>query len=399
MTDPVADLPEADLLDQAIDWTERLVAVDTTSRNSNLTLIEDAKRYLTGLGFDVRLTFDDTGAKANLWATVGPAEAGGVVLSGHTDVVPVDGQDWSSDPFAAVRRDGRLYGRGTADMKGFLACALALAPRMAAADLAVPLHLAFSYDEEVGCFGVKRIIADILDNLPLPRAVIVGEPTGMKLITGNKGTRIYKTRVTGVPCHSSDPRQGANAVVAASRMIAFIDDLDRDIAARADPDSPFDPPHSNLTVGTIEGGTAHNIIPEFCDVIWGMRLLPDDDGDAYEEQVRSFCDTRLLSTLRAAGDHTGFEHTRLVDVPGLRPESHSPAEDLVRQLTGLNQTGVVAYGAEAGAFQRAGMPAVIFGPGYIDQAHKADEFIEIDQLAACVDFMADLTDWASAAKR
>lgn len=384
-------------LDRAIAMTERLIAFDTTSRNSNLALIEDVKRYLGDLGIPARLTYDDDGGKANLWCTFGPQERGGIVLSGHTDVVPVDGQEWTTDPFSLTRRGDRLFGRGACDMKAFVAIALSLAPEMAAAKLQVPIHFAFSYDEEVGCIGVQRIVDDVVANLPLPRAVIVGEPTEMKLIGGNKGTRIYKTRVTGVPGHSSDPRHGVNAITAASRMIAFIDDLGREIAANPQADSPFDPPYTTLTVGVIGGGTAHNIIPEFCDITWGMRLLPDDDGDVYENRIRAYCTDVLEPPMKAIADHTGFEHAKLVDSAGLRPDHESAAETLVRQLTGLNQSSVVSFGTEAGTFQRAGMPAVIFGPGSIDQAHKADEFIAVDQVAQCVDFMVDLIDWAKTA--
>ncbi len=389
--------PAAEALERAIDWTGRLVAYDTTSRNSNLDLIDAVASYLGDLGVDARLTFDDSGRKANLWATLGPDIPGGIVLSGHTDVVRVDGQDWSSNPFRMERRDGRLFGRGTCDMKAFVATALSLAPAMRDADLAVPIHFAFSYDEEVGCLGVKRIVADVVQNLPRPRAVIVGEPTEMKLIGGNKGTRIYKTRVTGVPGHSSDPRYGANAVTAAARMVAFIDDLSQEIATRPIAGSPFDPPYSTLTVGIIDGGTAHNIIPEFCDITWGMRLLPSDDGDVYERRIYEHCEQALLPALRSVAPHTGFEHVKLVDAPGLDPDHDSAAEALVRQLAGLNQSGVVSFGTEAGTYQRAGIPAVIFGPGSIEQAHKADEFIEIDQLAACVEFMTDLIAWAKTA--
>lgn len=384
-------------LERAIAMTERLIAFDTTSRNSNLALIEDVKAYLDGLGIASRLTYDESGGKANLWCTIGPQEKGGIVLSGHTDVVPVDGQDWTSDPFTLTRRGDKLYGRGACDMKGFVAIALSLAPEMAAAGLRVPIHFAFSFDEEVGCFGVQHIVADVVANLPLPRAVIVGEPTEMKLIGGNKGTRIYRTRVTGVPGHSSDPRNGANAIIAASRMIAFIDDLGHEIATGGAQESAFDPPHTTMSVGVIEGGTAHNIIPEFCDITWGMRVLPSDDADVYEARIRSYCSETLEPAMKAVAPHTGFEHHKVVDVIGLQPDEDSAAETLVRQLTGLNQSGVVSFGTEAGAFQNAGMPAVIFGPGNIDQAHKADEFIAIDQMAQCLDFMVDLIDWAQTA--
>ena len=386
-----------DRLSRAIALTERLVAHDTTSRNSNLALIEDVRDYLAGHGVEARLTFDDGGAKANLWATIGPPVAGGVVLSGHTDVVPVDGQKWTSDPFAVARRDGKLYGRGTCDMKGFVATALALVPEMVAAELAVPIHLALSYDEEVGCLGVRGIIADVAANLPRPRAVIVGEPTSMQLIGGNKGTRVYRTTVTGLPAHSSQPSQGANAIVAAARLIDFLEGLGRELAAGADPTSPFDPPCSTFNVGVIEGGTAHNIVAETCRLTWSVRLVPTDDADALEARVRAFCAERLDPPLQAMAAHAGVVTEMVTDVPGLAPDPASSAEALVRLLTGLNASGVVAYGAEAGLFQRAGIPAVIFGPGSIDQAHKADEWVAVDQIAACADFLGRLTQWARTA--
>ncbi|GHD59233.1 acetylornithine deacetylase [Thalassobaculum fulvum] len=384
-------------LERSIAMIERLVAFDTTSRNSNLALIEDVRDYLAGHGVAVRLTHDETGGKANLWATIGPEAAGGVVLSGHTDVVPVDGQKWTSDPFKVDRRDGRLYGRGTCDMKGFLATALALVPDMAKAKLTVPIHLALSYDEEVGCLGVRGIIKDVTGNLPRPRAVIVGEPTSMQLIGGNKGTRVYHSDITGVPAHSSNPALGASAIDAAARLVGFLGELGREFEADADPLSPFDPPCSTFNVGVIHGGTAHNIVAETCHVTWSVRLVPTDDADAIEARIRRFCADELDPVLKAAAPHAGVVTEMITDVPGLAPDETSAAEALVRHLTGLNASGVVAYGAEAGLFQRAGMPAVIFGPGSIDQAHKADEYVDIDQIDQCADFIGKLIDWAKTA--
>ncbi|MEQ8396320.1 acetylornithine deacetylase [Thalassobaculum sp.] len=384
-------------LDRALAMTERLVAYDTTSRVSNLSLIEDVKAYLAEHGVEARLTYDEDGAKANLWATIGPPVAGGVVLSGHTDVVPVDGQNWSADPFTVVRRDGRLYGRGTCDMKGFVGTALALVPEMVATPLSVPIHFAFSYDEEVGCLGVRHIITDIAANLPRPRAVIVGEPTSMTLIGGNKGTRVYRTTVTGVPAHSSQPSQGANAIVAAARLIDFLEEFGKELAGNADPHSPFDPPCSTFNVGVIDGGTAHNIVAEICRLTWSVRLVPTDDADAIEARIRAFCTEHLDPVLKVLSPQAGVTTEMITDVPGLAPDETSAAEALVRHLTGLNASGVVAYGAEAGLFQRAGIPAVIFGPGSIDQAHKADEWVAIDQIDACADFIGKLTEWARTA--
>ncbi|MEQ8815572.1 MAG: acetylornithine deacetylase [Thalassobaculum sp.] len=381
-------------LARSIAMIERLVGYDTTSRNSNLELIEDVRGYLAEHGVEARLTRDETGGKANLWATIGPDVAGGVVLSGHTDVVPVDGQKWTSDPFAVARRDGRLYGRGTCDMKGFVATALALVPEMAKAGLRVPIHLALSYDEEVGCLGVRGIIQDVTGNLPRPRAVIVGEPTSMQLIGGNKGTRVYHTDITGVPAHSSQPALGASAIDAAARLVGFLGELGREFEADADPLSAFDPPCSTFNVGVIHGGTAHNIVAETCHLTWSVRLVPTDDADAIEARIRRFCDDELEPALKAAAPHAGVVTVRVTDVPGLQPDETSAAEALVRHLTGLNASGVVAYGAEAGLFQQAGIPAVIFGPGSIDQAHKADEFVDVSQIDECGAFVEKLIAWA-----
>lgn len=384
-------------LGRSIALIERLVAHDTTSRNSNLALIDEVRAYLLEHGVAARLTRDKTGGKANLWATIGPEIAGGVVLSGHTDVVPVDGQKWTSDPFAVSRRDGRLYGRGTCDMKGFVATALALVPDMVKARLSVPIHLALSYDEEVGCLGVRGIIQDVTGNLPRPRAVIVGEPTSMQLIGGNKGTRVYHTDITGVPAHSSQPSHGASAIEAAARLVGFLGELGREFAANADPLSPFDPPCSTFNAGVIHGGTAHNIVAESCHLTWSVRLVPTDDPDAIEARIRRFCERELDPGLKAAAPHAGVVTEMVTNVPGLAPDETSAAEALVRHLTGLNASGVVAYGAEAGLFQQAGIPAVIFGPGSIDQAHKADEFVAIDQIDECGAFVEKLIDWAKAA--
>ncbi len=385
----------ADRLADAIEWLDRLVAFDTTSRESNLELIDVVRAYLADLGVGSRLTHDDDGRKANLWATFGPDDRGGVVLSGHTDVVPVDGQDWSSDPFRMRRHNGRLYGRGTSDMKGFCATVLACAPDMLARDLMVPLHVAFSYDEEVGCLGVRGLIRDVVENLPLPRAVIVGEPTSMGIIGGNKGGRSYRTVVRGVPGHSSEPHRGANSIMAAARIIGFIEDLQEELARNADPDCPFDPPYTTFDLGVIEGGTAFNIIPEYTTIHWGFRGLPNEDQDALEARVRDYIGTEVDPKLKAVAPHAGVTMELRNSTPPLIPDTTSAAEQLIRHLTGLNVSGTVAFGTEAGLFQQAGIPGVIFGPGSIQQAHQPDEFIEVSQMAACVRFLDRLIDWCA----
>ncbi|MCY4591278.1 MAG: acetylornithine deacetylase [Alphaproteobacteria bacterium] len=385
----------ADRLADAIEWLDRLVAFDTTSRESNLELIDVVRAYLAGLGVSSRLTHDDDGRKANLWATIGPDDRGGVVLSGHTDVVPVDGQDWSSDPFRMRRHNGRLYGRGTSDMKGFCAVVLACAPDMLARDLVVPLHFAFSYDEEVGCLGVRGLIRDVVENLPLPRAVIVGEPTSMGIIGGNKGARAYRTVVRGVPGHSSEPHRGANSIMVAARIISFIEDLQGELARNADRDCPFDPPYTTFDLGVIQGGTASNIIPEYTTIRWGFRGLPDEDQDGLEARVRDYISTEIDPKLKAVAPHAGVTMELLNSTPPLIPDTTSAAEQLIRHLTGLNESGTVAFGTEAGLFQQAGIPGVIFGPGSIQQAHQPDEFIEVSQMAACVHFLDRMIGWCA----
>lgn len=393
-TDHATDHGAKPTTEDCIAWLERLVAFDTTSRHSNLALIDDARSTLETLGFSTRLTHNEEGDKANLWATIGPPERGGIVLSGHTDVVPVDGQDWTSDPFRLDRRDGRLYGRGAADMKGFIAVAMAHAARMAETDLKCPFHFAFSFDEEVGCTGVKHLIAD-LENVPTPQAVIVGEPTSMTIVGGHKGGRGYTLRVTGVDGHSSDPDRGASAIFAAARIVNFLESLQERFRAEADPANGFTPPFTTVNVGRIEGGVAHNIIPLHCDLLVSFRNTPDVDLQSAQAAMMSFIEDEVVPDLRKVSPDTGVSVTPGHDLPALAPDEGSPAERLLRHLTGQNASGRVSYGTEASRFQQAGIPAAIFGPGSIDQAHRPDEWIAVDQIAQCNAFMADLTDWAA----
>ena len=272
-----------------------LVKFDTTSRNSNLELIEFVREQLDAIGIGSRLTFNDEKTKANLWATIGPDIEGGVVLSGHTDVVPVDGQNWSSDPFELTERDGRLFARGTCDMKGFVACALAHAQSMANADLKVPVHFAFSYDEEVGCVGVKGLIKDMQENLPKPLAVIVGEPTSMQIVGAHKGGHSFVTTVRGLDGHSSAPDLGANAIFYAARILTFIEKLRERIKADGDPTNGFNPYYTTVDCGVINGGTARNIIPAVCEFSWGFRNVPGDDTHAFAQEVFDFIEKEINS--------------------------------------------------------------------------------------------------------
>jgi len=373
----------------------RLVAFDTVSANSNLALIDWVVEYLQGHGIAADLTFSNARDKANLFATIGPADAGGgVILSGHTDVVPVIGQPWDSDPFALVERDGRLYGRGTADMKSFIAIALALVPEFKARPLKRPLHLALSFDEEVGCFGAPHLIESLPRGAARPSLVVVGEPTNMAVANAHKGCHVFATAVTGLAAHSSAPQRGVNAILAASEIIQFIAGLAGEARAASRPESGFEPPYTSFNIGTIAGGTAMNIIPRDCEFTWEFRPLPGEDTAAIRDRIDRFIAADLLPRLRRV--HPGADVTTraLASIPGLVAQPGSPAEELARQLTGANQSTVVAYGTEAGLFQGAGIPAVICGPGSMEQGHQPNEFITIEQVEAGTAFQRRLADWA-----
>lgn len=373
-----------------IECLDRLIAFDTTSHKPNLAAVRYIAERLGDAGLSATLIESPDGRKANLFATVGPEVSGGVVLSGHSDVVPVDGQHWTLDPWTLTERDGRLYGRGTADMKGFLAAALTVATSVRPDELRRPLHLAFSYDEEVGCFGVPSLIDCIRARAPRPRAVIVGEPTGMTVVNAHKATYGARTRVRGLEGHSSLPALGLNACVYGARVAGFLNGLADELAARAGPETDFVPPCSTINVGSIHGGSARNIIPSDCVVEWDCRLLPDDDPDEVLERVRAFCDDELLPEMRETHADASIETLRLSFMPGLSPDGNSAAEALVKRLLGTNRSSAVSYGTEAGFFQQSAFPTVICGPGHIEQAHKPDEFIELTQLAACERFLSDL---------
>ncbi|MDF2097086.1 acetylornithine deacetylase [Aquibaculum arenosum] len=370
----------------------RLIAFPTVSSRSNLDLIDWVEERLTGLGARCRRTANAEGTKANLFASIGPDIPGGIVLSGHSDVVPVEGQTWSSDPFTLTERDGRLYGRGTADMKSFLAIALALAPEFAARPLRRPIHLAFSYDEEVGCLGVGRLIEDMTANLPLPDLAIIGEPTDMRLVTGHKAIHAFRTSITGRPAHSSQPHRGAGAIFAAGRMIEKLWQLGQEKRQETDP--RFEPPWTTVQVGTIEGGTALNILPGACSFVWEYRSLPSEDATDIHRRMEAFAQEEVLPALREFAPEADIVTEPIAAVPPLRPEREGAAEALVRRLTGANESRMVAFTTEGGLFQQAGLSTVVCGPGSIDQAHQPDEFIELSQVEACTAFLRRLADWA-----
>jgi len=369
----------------AADMTKALIAFDTTSRGSNLALIDFAQALIEKAGGRCRRTHDATGAKANLFATFGPDGDGGIVLSGHTDVVPVDGQAWSSDPFDAVIRDGRLFGRGACDMKGFLGAALSLLPDIAAAKLMRPLHLALSYDEEVGCVGVTGLLDDLKAQGLKPALAIIGEPTLMAIVGAHKGGAKLVTRCCGREGHSSAPEKGANAVMMAGEFVALLDSVWGEL--RQDPDGRFDPPHSTVQATVIGGGTAVNILAREAEVTWEYRCLPDRDPQKILDRVEQRAIAEILPKYRARAAEAAFETRTHAVYPGLRMDEDSPALRLARELTGANRVEAVSYGTEAGHFQAYGIPAVICGPGSIEQAHRADEFVALSELDACTAFL------------
>ena len=379
-------MAETPLLGETKSLLRDLVGFDTTSRNSNLPLIEHVADYLSDHGAATRLIPSADGAKANLFATIGPDIPGGVVLSGHSDVVPVDGQNWSTDPFALTEADGKLYGRGSADMKGFIACALAMAPRFAEMDLNRPIHFAFSYDEEVGCLGVGRLIDVVLSELPRPAAVIVGEPTGMQIASAHKGICAMTTTVRGREAHSSRPQDGVNAISAAASLVSYLYRL-CDELAETDRDDRFEPPFTTFNVGQIGGGVAINIIARECLLNWEFRPIPGADPADIIARVEAWVKDELLPRMLATDPSCAVESICEFVVPPLDAPEGSVAEAIARKATGLNSTGTVAFVTEASLFADAGVPAIVCGPGDIAQAHQPDEFIEITQLDSCLGFL------------
>jgi acetylornithine deacetylase len=373
-----------------------LVGFDTTSRDSNLALIDCVREYLAGHGVASELTFDDDRRKANLFATIGPEGRGGIALSGHTDVVPVDGQNWSTDPFAITEKDGRLYGRGTSDMKSFLAVALALVPEFVERKLKTPLHLALSFDEEVGCIGVRRMIAALDGRPDKPRLCIVGEPTLMKPVIGHKGKHSLRCQVRGFECHSALAHEGVNAVEAAAEIVAFLKSMARRFRDNGPYDHDFVPPYTTVHTGTIHGGTALNIVPKDCRFDFEFRFLPGADAEGLVSEVKRFAATRIEPEMQATRPETGIDFQDLTQFPGLAVDPEDEVTQLVLALTGANATGKVSFGTEAGLFQKVGIPTVVCGPGSIEQAHKPDEFIALDQVRACEGFLRRLVDRISA---
>jgi acetylornithine deacetylase len=373
-----------------IEMLARLVAFNTESSKSNLELVAFVEEYLRGWNVPFVRVPNAAGDKAALYATVGPTDRGGIVLSGHTDVVPVAGQAWTSDPYALRVENGRAYGRGAVDMKGFDALALALIPEFQAAGLRTPIHIMLSYDEETTCLGVIDTIRRLGRDLPLPQAVIVGEPTMLEVVDAHKSVVTFSTIVHGFEAHSSKPYLGASAVMAAADMIAELNRIADEMMERGDAGGRFDPPYTTVHVGVIAGGTARNIISKSCSFQWEFRGLPDLDPQEIPNRLDRFVQEAVLKRLNRFGEFGRVETRLEVSVPGLAPEPGSFAETLALRLAGRNRTLTVPFGTEAGHFQAASIPTVVCGPGSIDQAHQADEYITLDQIEAGAAFMRRL---------
>jgi acetylornithine deacetylase len=377
----------------ATELLARLVGFDTTSHKSNLPLIRFVEDYLLQHGVVSHIVSSADGRKAGLYATVGPATVGGVALSGHTDVVPVDGQQWTSDPFVVADRDGKLYGRGTADMKGFLACVLAAVPDFVRRSLTVPIHLAFSYDEEIGCLGVRPMIAEFGTRLVKPRMVLVGEPTSMTVVDSHKGPVRWHVHIKGRAAHSSMAPLGVNSIAIAGKILRELADIEHELKLRPQ-DARFDPPYATLQVTRIDGGTATNIVPVSCRLDFDVRAIPGVDIAAIDRRVRAFANNVCLPDMRKVAPEAGIDMAIANQVPPFAAGAQSEAVALALKLAGQNETHAVSYATEAGLFQVAGSPSVVIGPGDIAQAHTADEWIAKDQIDKCSAFLGRLGDWA-----
>ncbi|MRS18558.1 acetylornithine deacetylase [Enterobacteriaceae bacterium RIT692] len=372
---------------------EKLVAFDTTSRESNLALIDFIWRYLSDMGVSCELIHNAERSKANLYARLGPAGDGGVMLSGHSDVVPVDGQNWSVPPFALSERDGKLYGRGTADMKGYIACMLAAVPHFLAQPLTQPLHLAISYDEEIGCLGVRTLLDALAQRAEKPAICLIGEPTELQPVLGHKGKLGMRCEVEGAACHSAYAPQGVNAIEYAARLIQQLTAIGERMAQHRD--SRFDPPFTTVQTGIISGGRALNIVPAECAFDFEVRTLPQDDAQAIAAELEAFAQAELLPRMQAIAADSAIRFYPISGYPGLLTDAQSEAARLIAYLTQSSDFSTVAFGTEGGLFHQAGIPSVICGPGSMAQGHKPDEFISIAQLEACDAMLQRLAAWMS----
>ena len=377
-----------DALENAVEILERLVSFESISGRPTHGIVGYVQEYLTSQGIEATLSYDDARERANIYATIGPQVDGGVVLNGHTDVVPVEGQKWSSDPFTLTRKGDRLFGRGSVDMKGFLACVLASVPKFKTANLNRPIHIAFSYDEEIGGYGMPVLLENMAINPYQPEVVIIGEPTQMQIVTGHKGGYEMRTEITGFATHSCDPGKGVNAISTAVKLIAKMEEIGVQRAANPVPDSPYTPPYPTLNVGTIEGGAARNATAGWCYFNWEYRQMPGENGAATIAEIEAYANHELLPAMKAVNSSADIQIITEVAVPALDDRNAEQAAAFVSAVTGLNSRGVVSFGTDGGYFSDADYSTVIFGPGDIGRAHKADEYIEMDELAQGLDFLS-----------
>lgn len=365
------------------DILARLIAFPTVSRDSNLALIAFIRDYLATYGVESELFYNEEKTKASLFATIGPEDQGGIILSGHTDVVPVDGQQWTVPAFALTEQDGKLYGRGTADMKGFIACVLAAVPDLVQSSLRWPVHLAFSYDEEVGCLGVRPMLANLAQRDLAFKMCLIGEPTQLKPVLGHKGKLAMRCQVKGAACHSAYAPYGVNAIEYAAQLIGKLGEIAAEQAQPQYHDSRFDPPFSTIQTGLIQGGRALNIVPEECEFDFEVRALPDFDAKTVAHTLQTYAEQELLPKMRAVQADTHIVLEELSAYPGLVTAKDSEVAALIASLCESDEFGTVAFGTEGGLFHQAGIPTVVCGPGSMDQGHKPDEFVSIEQLARC----------------
>ncbi|CAB3749729.1 acetylornithine deacetylase [Paraburkholderia humisilvae] len=374
---------------------DRLIGFATVSRDSNLEMIAFIQRYLEAHGVQCELFYNEARTKANLFATIGPVDRGGLVLSGHTDVVPVDGQAWTVEPFRLTEHDGRLYGRGSADMKGFIASVLAAVPEFLRWPLKRPVHLAFSYDEEVGCLGVRSMLAELEKRSHRPQLCLIGEPTGLKPVLGHKGKLAMRCHVKGAACHSAYAPYGVNAIQYAARLIGKLEQIGDELAQPEHHDERFDPPFSTVQTGVIKGGRALNIVPAECEFDFEVRALPDFNAQEVSDQLQTYAQAELLPKMRAVQRDTDIRLQPLSAYPGLATAPDSEAARLLAMLSNSSEFGTVAFGTEGGLFERVGIPTVVCGPGSMDQGHKPDEFITVAQLTECDAMMVRVAEYLS----
>ena len=373
------------------DWLTQLLSFDTTSRESNLALIFTIKAYLENLGIEPTLIYNKEGTKANLYARFGPEGNGGVMLSGHTDAVPVDGQDWSYPPFQLTEHDGKCYGRGSADMKGFLACVLAAIPMFQKASLRMPLYLAFSYDEEVGCLGVRSLIEHLKASPEKPAMCIIGEPTNMQPVYGHKGKVAMRCDVTGHACHSAYAPEGVNAIEYAAKLINKLTELAEPL--KNELDSRFDPPYSTLQTGVIKGGAALNIVPESCQFDIEMRYLPGTEANETFNHLQDYAQQTLVPQMQGVAEKANIEFKSLAQYPPLLTDPQSEFAQWLASWSSSDSFQTVAFGTEGGLFDEAGVATLVCGPGSMEQGHKPDEFVSIQQLECCNLMLSNLCDW------